>query len=65
MNEYRVVWQQAPYCNHNRIVEFVQADSEEDAKALMIDHIERKHGISWKTIHSVTPYTRPANGRVL
>lgn len=64
LKEYRVVWQQQPYVNHARQINFVMAESEANATALIKDHIERVHGISMKTIHSVVLYDKPAVGYV-
>ena len=59
MNEYRVIWQNQPHCNHPRRVNFVMAESENNARAVIADYIERTVGISMKTIHCVELYEKP------
>jgi hypothetical protein len=46
MPEYRVEWRKKPFANHNANVLFVEAANPNDAKLIVIDHVEREHGIS-------------------
>jgi hypothetical protein len=64
MNEFRVVWQECPHIHHPRQVLFVQAASVEDARALARDHVERRFGIEWFTIHEVAPAPPTPEGKV-
>lgn len=63
--EFKVHWQGAPNCNYPRKVDFVLAKDKEAARSLIKDHIERKHGIGWYSIHSIELYEKPEGGRVL
>lgn len=65
MNEYRIKWQQCPHREHEPRVSFVEASDVETARAVLTDHVERTHGISWFSVHSVELYLRPQGGRVL
>lgn len=65
MNEYRVSWQLQPHCNHPRKVNFVMAESENNARAVITDYIERTVGMGMKTIHSVEQYEKPTVGYVI
>lgn len=65
MPEFRVVWQQCPHVQHDKHVLFIEAEDAEQARAVAKDHVQRKHGIEWFSIHTVEPYLRPSGGRVL
>lgn len=43
---------------------FVEATSEENARAIAKDHIERTVGVTWFTITEVVPYFKPTEGKV-
>jgi hypothetical protein len=50
--------------NPKRRMLIVETETPEAAKAVALDHIERKYGIQGYSIDTVEPYTRPA-GRVV
>jgi hypothetical protein len=64
MREYRVLWQQCPHVHHDRHVMFVEAASEEDAKAIARNHVERHYGVEWFTIWSASETAPVPAGRV-
>ena len=64
LNEYKAIWQGQPHVRYPRQVSFVMAENEDNARLLIIDHIERAYGISMKTIHSITLYEKPTVGYV-
>lgn len=63
--EFRVEWQQCPHVKHTKQVLFVKAASEEDAKLLVRDHVERKFGITWFSVYSATLVVKLPPGEVL
>jgi hypothetical protein len=52
MIEYRVKWCKCPHNNNESRYLFVEANNAEDAKAIAMDHIQRKYGIEWFSIFS-------------
>lgn len=65
MNEYRVVWHQCPHVRHDAHVLFVEAGSEDDAIAIVRNHVERKLGVEWFTIKDVRLAKPVPAGQVL
>ena len=65
LKEYRVAWQFQPHCNNPRMVNFVMAESTDNARSLITDFIERQYGRSMKTIHNIELYEKPAVGYVI
>ena len=64
MKEYRIKWQQRPHVQHDVNVLFVEANNPEDAKEIARDHIERRFGIEWLSIHEVKEAAPMPAGRV-
>jgi hypothetical protein len=64
LTEFRVVWQECPHNHHPKRVLFVEAASRDDAKALARDHVERRFGIEWFTIHEITTAPPMPSGKV-
>ena len=65
MKEFRVEWAQCP-TNHNPLrVVFVEAATEDDARAIVRDYIERKYGIGWYVIKKATVAVKPPAGRII
>lgn len=54
MKEYRIKWCQCPHVHHDTKVMFVEATTEDDARKIARNHIERKFGIEWFTIQTVS-----------
>ncbi len=54
MKEFRVVWIECPTSFNPRRVLFIEAASEEDARKLCRNHVERTLGIGWMTIAEVS-----------
>ena len=63
--EFRVTWCQRPWNDHVVKVLFVEAVNPEDAKQIVKNHIERKHGIAnFNVFEPTEPQPTPA-GRVI
>ena len=65
MPEWRVEWVACPTSQNTKKVTFVQASNSEDAKKLVTDWIERKHGISWFKIESASESEAVPTGRIV
>jgi len=65
VNEYRVAWQQMPFCNYERKVSFVEARDGNHAEALVKDYVERTYGITYFKVREAQLYEKPEGGRVL
>lgn len=64
MKEFRIVWQACPHNHNPERVLFVQAETEEDARTIAKDHIERKFWITWFSIHNVSETAPLPPGKV-
>lgn len=64
MPEFKVTWQQCPFVQYLPKANIVEADSEDEAREVIEDHIARVHNVSWYKVHSVEPHVKP-KGRVL
>lgn len=64
MKEYRICWQQCPHIQHSTKILFVEAETPEDALLIARDHIERKFGIAWFSLHTCDETTPIPAGRV-
>jgi hypothetical protein len=65
MTEFRVRWAACPTSQNPTRVNFVEADDEATAKALLTDHVQRTHHHAHIVIFAAEPYTKPTGGRVL
>lgn len=65
MAEWRVIWQECPHVHHPSRVLYVEAATKEDADKIARDHVERKFGISWFSIHSISQAEPVPAGKVL
>lgn len=65
MQEYEVEWAECPTSYNPARVLFVEAASEGDARLIARDHIKRKHGVAWFTIHHVRAAKPVPRGRIV
>lgn len=65
MSEYRVLWWKTPYKNTRPQVLFVDAASEDHARVMALDYIERTEGTTGFAITEVKVYVQPKLGKVL
>lgn len=63
--EYRVQWHECPTAYNRPGVLYIEAASPDDARALALDHLERRHGIAAHIKFTVTEAPPKPAGRVL
>lgn len=65
MQVYRCRWCLCPTAHNRTQITFIEADSDEAARAVLQAHVEHHYASDWFKVDSIEPYVRPTGGRVV